>query len=216
MVLRARTVSRCHRSTAPSSSKHHRSPRHRQRQRCRASDPTEPLPRPGRDQPSRRRRRTVDVDGSSPVNRLGDPLRQRGIQVALGQVVYGQRALVPGEASIDDKPECQSPVIRRTNSDGEVSFTVVGREAQPEPVFFQADRADRRRSKRLQQLSRRSIRRPRVGWTRSASDWLSGSVQTGRCDRHRNRSPLLYQLSSRPEQKRESGKTVVNGGRGRP
>ena len=72
------------------------------------------------------------------VDRLGNPLRQRGIQVALGQVVYGQRALVPGEASIDGKPEGQSPVTRRTNSHGEVSFTVVGREAQPEPVFFQA------------------------------------------------------------------------------
>ena len=72
------------------------------------------------------------------VNLLGDPIRHGGTTVALGQIIYGQRSLLPGEASIDGRPEGETPIARRTDEQGRVSFTIHGVQAQSEPIFFQA------------------------------------------------------------------------------
>lgn len=72
------------------------------------------------------------------VNAVGSPVRQAGVPVSLGQVVYGQSAIVPGESSIDGLPEGHSPVTRRTDAAGIATFTVRGVQAQGSPVFFQA------------------------------------------------------------------------------
>jgi uncharacterized membrane protein len=72
------------------------------------------------------------------VNLLGNPVRQRGTLVALGQIIYGERSLLPGEASIDGRPEGETPITRRTDEQGRVNFTIHGVQAQSEPVFFQA------------------------------------------------------------------------------
>ncbi len=72
------------------------------------------------------------------VSLVGNAIRQRGTPVALGQVVYGQRALIPGQASIDGHPEGQTPITRLTDRRGQVRFTIRGVQAQSDPVFFQA------------------------------------------------------------------------------
>jgi uncharacterized membrane protein len=72
------------------------------------------------------------------VDLLGNPVRHGGTAVALGQIIYGQRSLLPGEASIDGRPEGETPVTRRTDRQGQVNFTIRGVQAQSEAIFFQA------------------------------------------------------------------------------
>jgi hypothetical protein len=72
------------------------------------------------------------------VNLLGNPIRHGGVPVALGQIIYGERALLPGEASIDGRPEGETPITRRTDEEGRVRFMIHGVQAQSEPIFFQA------------------------------------------------------------------------------
>ena len=71
------------------------------------------------------------------IDRLGNPVRRAGARIVLGQVVYGQDALIPAEASINGRAEGQSPVTRRTNQLGQARFVVRGVQPQAEPVFFQ-------------------------------------------------------------------------------
>ena len=80
------------------------------------------------------------------VDRLGNAVRRAAIPVALGQVVYGQHALIPGEASIDGRPEGETPVLGHTDRSGRVQFTIRGIQAQSDPVFFQAWIAPRDRA----------------------------------------------------------------------
>jgi uncharacterized membrane protein len=72
------------------------------------------------------------------VGRLGNPVRRTGVVVSLSQVVYGQHALIPGQASINGMPEGATPVRTRTDANGVASFNVRGVQAQSDPVFFQA------------------------------------------------------------------------------
>lgn len=78
------------------------------------------------------------------VGRLGNPLRRPGVPVALAQVVYGQHALIPGQASINGLPEGTSPVRELTDRDGAAHFVVRSVQPQRDPVFFQAWVAPRR------------------------------------------------------------------------
>jgi uncharacterized membrane protein len=72
------------------------------------------------------------------VDQIGNPRAVAGVRVVLSQVVYSQDGLIPGEASIDGRPEGQTPVVGTTDESGKVVFKVVGVQAQPDPVFFQA------------------------------------------------------------------------------
>jgi hypothetical protein len=72
------------------------------------------------------------------VNQIGGSRTTSGVTVALGQIVYAQEGLLPGEASIDGQAEGQTPVQRKTNRFGQVVFTVKGIQAQEDPVFVQA------------------------------------------------------------------------------
>ncbi|HEY5023784.1 MAG TPA: hypothetical protein VII76_02300 [Acidimicrobiales bacterium] len=72
------------------------------------------------------------------VNQIGGSRATKGVTVALGQIVYSQDGLLPGEASIDGQAEAQTPVLRQTDRTGKVVFTVSGVQAQQDPVFFQA------------------------------------------------------------------------------
>jgi uncharacterized membrane protein len=72
------------------------------------------------------------------LDRFDAPVRRQGVRVDLGQVVYGQSALLPGEASIDGQPEGRTPVAARTDAAGVASFVVRGVQPQADPVFFQA------------------------------------------------------------------------------
>jgi uncharacterized membrane protein len=71
-------------------------------------------------------------------DRVGNPVRQAGEEIELGQIVYSERSLVPGLASINGRPEGASPVAAVTDEDGRARFRVVGVEAQRDPVYLQA------------------------------------------------------------------------------
>lgn len=76
--------------------------------------------------------RAVVVDG------LGAPVRRSGLVVDLGQVVYAETGVFPGETSINRQSEGQSPVAAVTNRAGVAHFTIRGVQVQPDPVFVQA------------------------------------------------------------------------------
>jgi hypothetical protein len=78
------------------------------------------------------------------VGRLGASVRRGGVPVSLAQIVYGQRALIPGQASINGLPEGRTPVSALTDRSGAAHFVVRGVQAQNDPVFFQAWIAPRR------------------------------------------------------------------------
>lgn len=72
------------------------------------------------------------------TNRVGNTVHKAGVPVTLGQVVYGQNAIVPGSARINGAPEGHSPVVALTNSEGVANFAVVGAQPLSQPVSFQA------------------------------------------------------------------------------
>jgi len=76
---------------------------------------------------------TVQLD-----NRFGSAVPRAGVAVTLGQVIYGQDALIPAESSINGEPEGTSPVTAFTDAQGEATFVVTGVQAQDEPVMYEA------------------------------------------------------------------------------
>lgn len=72
------------------------------------------------------------------VDQWGNPIHRSGIDVNLGQTVYAQYGLEAGEASIDGRPEGQSPVAERTNRWGRATFSVRAIQNQGSQVFLQS------------------------------------------------------------------------------
>lgn len=72
------------------------------------------------------------------LDRLNQPVQRAGIPVYLGQIVYAQEGLFPGETSINGRPEGQSPVAPQTDTNGVAHFTVRAIQVQPFEVFYQA------------------------------------------------------------------------------
>jgi uncharacterized membrane protein len=72
------------------------------------------------------------------VDRLNEPIRQSGVEINLGQVLYTSDGLFPGQASINGRPEGQSPVTAQTDSQGIARFEVTAVQQQPYEIFFQA------------------------------------------------------------------------------
>lgn len=71
-------------------------------------------------------------------NRVGQPVERAGVPVAIGQVIYGQQALIPAEAQINGAPEGATPVEVRTNQQGRAVFRIVGDQYQGVPIYFEA------------------------------------------------------------------------------
>lgn len=69
---------------------------------------------------------------------FGGLVHKGGVRVALGQVIYGQESLIDAEASINARPEGQSPVYAYTGSNGIATFLVTDPQPQDEPLYFQA------------------------------------------------------------------------------
>lgn len=69
---------------------------------------------------------------------LGRRMQRAGIPVYLGQVVYDQNTLEAGESSINGNPEGKSPVVAFTNQIGEADFTIVDKQLQGKPIYYQA------------------------------------------------------------------------------
>jgi hypothetical protein len=72
------------------------------------------------------------------VDKLNNPIPRAGVPVSLGQVVYSSEGLFPGLASINGKPEGQSPVLALTDAAGVAHFKVRAVQQQPHEIFFQA------------------------------------------------------------------------------
>ena len=69
----------------------------------------------------------------------GAPVHKEGVRVALGQLIYGQTDLIPGEARINGGNIGQSPVYGRTNSAGTARFTVrSSSESNGNAIYFQS------------------------------------------------------------------------------
>lgn len=69
----------------------------------------------------------------------GQEEQKGGVPIALGQIVYGQNALIDGEAQINTSPPGRSPVIARTDGAGVATFRVRDTEVQGgNPLYFQA------------------------------------------------------------------------------
>lgn len=70
-------------------------------------------------------------------DRLGRNVDRAGVRIALGQIVYAENGLLGGESSINGGPEGASPGYVETDRHGQARFTVVGRQAQNNPVYYQ-------------------------------------------------------------------------------
>ncbi len=71
-----------------------------------------------------------------PINR---PVRESGVPVYLGQVIYDQQGLVFGQAVINQGQVGQTPVVAFTNADGVATFVVRGTQTSNDPVSFEAN-----------------------------------------------------------------------------
>jgi hypothetical protein len=72
------------------------------------------------------------------VDRLNEPVRESGVTIDIGQVLYTSDGLFPGQASINGHAEGQSPVSALTDQDGIARFMVSAVQQQPYEIFFQA------------------------------------------------------------------------------
>jgi len=79
---------------------------------------------------------SLEVELRSP---LGAQVHRRGVPVALGQVIYGQDALIPAEAQINGASEGKTAVVALTGADGVARFHVRDSSLQgSNPIYFQA------------------------------------------------------------------------------
>ena len=69
---------------------------------------------------------------------FGGDVHRRGVTVALGQLIYGQSALIPSEAVIDGAPQGETPVYATTNRAGIATFHVSDASPQDQPIYFQS------------------------------------------------------------------------------
>ncbi len=72
------------------------------------------------------------------VDRLNGPIKKGGVEISFGQVLYTSDGLFPGQASINGRPEGQSPVSALTDANGVARFEVGAIQQQPYEIFFQA------------------------------------------------------------------------------
>ncbi len=84
---------------------------------------------------------TLHASVLDPVDR---PVRQAGVPVYLGQVIYGQQGLVFGQAIINQGQIGQTPVVAYTDADGVATFVVRGTQVTADPVYFEANLVDAR------------------------------------------------------------------------
>ena len=69
---------------------------------------------------------------------FGGVVHQSGVKVALGQLIYGQIALIPAEATMNGAPQGETPVYGRTDRSGVATFRVRDTSPQGQPVYFQS------------------------------------------------------------------------------
>jgi uncharacterized membrane protein len=78
------------------------------------------------------------------LDSINRPVRESGVPVYLGQVIYDQQGLVFGQAVINQGQVGQTPVVAFTNSDGVATFVVRGTQTSQDPVYFEANLVNQR------------------------------------------------------------------------
>ena len=73
------------------------------------------------------------------LDQLDRPVHKDNVPVYLGQIVYDQSGLELSEATINSRPPGQTPVTAYTDSSGVATFTLVGTQAAPDPIYFEAN-----------------------------------------------------------------------------
>jgi len=73
------------------------------------------------------------------LNQFDQRVREAGVPVYLGQVIYDQTGLIYSEAVINGSPPGQTPVAAYTNARGVATFDVVGTQVTEDPVYFEAN-----------------------------------------------------------------------------
>jgi hypothetical protein len=81
---------------------------------------------------------------ASVLDLVDRPVRQAGVPVYLGQVIYGQQGLVFGQAIINQGQIGQTPVVAFTDGNGVATFVVRGTQSTTDPVYFEANLVDPR------------------------------------------------------------------------
>ena len=77
------------------------------------------------------------------VDRYDRPVDVAGVAVYMGQIIYAQRGLIYGEATINNSNAGQTPVLALTNSQGQATFTVTDLVHESDPVYFEANLVNR-------------------------------------------------------------------------
>ena len=78
------------------------------------------------------------------LDSINRPVRESGVPVYLGQVIYDQQGLVFGQAVINQGQVGQTPVVAFTNADGVATFVVRGTQSTENPVYFEANLVNQR------------------------------------------------------------------------
>lgn len=73
------------------------------------------------------------------LDQLDRPVHRADVPIYVGQIIYDQTGLELSEAVVNGKPPGQTPVRALTNDKGVATFTVVGTQANSDPVYFEAN-----------------------------------------------------------------------------
>ena len=73
------------------------------------------------------------------LNQINQPIREAGVPVYMGQIIYDQLGLLYSEAVINHGQPGQTPVTAYTNSQGIATFTIYGTQVTQDPVYFEAN-----------------------------------------------------------------------------
>ncbi|ACU53418.1 putative integral membrane protein [Acidimicrobium ferrooxidans DSM 10331] len=73
------------------------------------------------------------------LDRFDQPVREAGVPIFLGQIIYAQRGLLYSSASINGAAPGATPVEELTGPNGVATFVIVDRAAEPDPVSFEAN-----------------------------------------------------------------------------
>jgi hypothetical protein len=72
-------------------------------------------------------------------NQLDRPVHAANVPVYLGQVIYNEQGLIYSEAVVNGSLPGATPVLAYTDSTGIATFTIVGTQVTPDPVYFEAN-----------------------------------------------------------------------------
>lgn len=76
------------------------------------------------------------------LDRYDRPVHADHVSVYMGQIIYAQRGLIYGQATINNGNVGQTPIMALTNSQGVATFTITDTVKESDPVYFEANLED--------------------------------------------------------------------------